>query len=150
MVTIRQAALPDMPRMIVLLQVLFSLETDFTFNVEKQAQGLEFMINDPRSLVLVAEMDGRVVGMGTGQRVISTAEGGPSILVEDMVVDEAWRGRGIGRRLMDHLATWAKTQSATRLQLLADHTNTPAFKFYQRLGFEQTRMMCLRRIEPKG
>ncbi|HBI15728.1 MAG TPA: GNAT family N-acetyltransferase [Desulfobulbaceae bacterium] len=143
---IRKAILADIPRMAELLRGLFSLETEFTFNAAVQSRGLGLLLKDSRSLVAVAEMVEKVVGMGTGQRVISTAEGGPSILV----VDEAWRGHGIGRRLVEHLVDWAGTYNATRIQLLADTTNTSALQFYQRLGFEQTRMICLRRLERKG
>ena len=76
--------------------------------------------------------------MCTGQLVISTAEGGPAVLVEDMVVDPAHRRRGVGRSLMTAMARWAAEQGATRLQLLADKNNPPALAFYERVGWQPT------------
>jgi GNAT superfamily N-acetyltransferase len=82
--------------------------------------------------------------MCTGQLVISTAEGGPAVVVEDMVVDPAHRRRGVGRSLMKAMAGWAAEQGATRLQLLADKNNPPALAFYERIGWQATALICLR------
>jgi len=102
------------------------------------------VLDNDRGGILVAEEAGQVVGMCTGQVVISTAEGGPAVLVEDMVVDSAHRGRGIGRALMAAMAGWGLEQGATRLQLLADKNNFPALSFYQRIGWRMTALICLR------
>jgi GNAT superfamily N-acetyltransferase len=100
--------------------------------------------------VQVAEAEGTVVGMGTAQLLISTAEGGLVALVEDIVVDTQWRGRGIGRMLVSALEQWASLHGATRLQLLADRTNFSALDFYDRIGWRPTRMICLRRRPSRG
>ncbi len=104
------------------------------------------MLEEPgRRAVLVAERAGRVVGMVTAQLVVSTAEGAPSALVEDMVVDAPWRGLGAGRALLEAIEAWALERGATRLQLLADRENAPALAFYGRMGWAGTRLVCLRR-----
>ncbi len=64
-----------------------------------------------------------VVGMVTTQLVVSTAEGGPAALVEDMVVAPDHRMRGTGRWLLRAAEAWARERGATRLQLLADRDN---------------------------
>lgn len=96
-------------------------------------------------MVLAAEADGKVVGMVTGQLVISTSEGAPSLWAEDLVVDPAWRNQGIGRRLMAAVAEWAVKHGATRLQLLVDQSNDTGKAFHQRIGYELTRMTCMRK-----
>jgi GNAT superfamily N-acetyltransferase len=83
--------------------------------------------------------------MVTGQLVVSTAEGGASVLVEDMVVDGAERGLGVGRRLLDEIDRWAGERGATRLQLLADRDNAAALAFYDRTGWVRTRLVAVRR-----
>jgi GNAT superfamily N-acetyltransferase len=95
--------------------------------------------------VKVAEVEGVVVGMVTAQLLISTAEGGTVALVEDMVVDSHYRGRGIGRRLMAAIEDWSRERGAKRLQLIADRTNFSALDFYDKIGWRPTRMICLRR-----
>lgn len=142
---LRKARHQDLDELTALLRLLFSIEEDFSFNEEKQRQGLSMMLDNDRGCVLVAEEAGQVVGMCTGQLVISTAEGGLAVLVEDMVVNFAHRGRGTGRALLRALADWALGRGATRMQLLADKNNPPALAFYERLGWRMTSLICLRR-----
>lgn len=141
---IRPARSRDIAAMLALLEILFTIETDFSFNRDRHAAGLRLLLASDSSLLLVAEQSGRVVGMCSGQTVISTAEGGPALLVEDLVVDEAARTRGIGSRLLEGLALWAAARGASRLQLLADRTNHRALSFYSRRGWQTTQLICLR------
>jgi len=145
-VCIRRARPRDLDALVGLLGALFSIEADFAPDTDKQRRGLTMLLESPATrCALVAEVDGRTVGMCTAQLVVSTAEGGPSALIEDVVVDENFRGRGLGRRLMDAIGEWAEQAGATRLQLLADKNNTPALDFYERIGWAQTQLVCLRR-----
>ncbi len=143
---IRAAEERDLEVLIDLLQALFSIEADFRPDPDRQRRGLARLLAEPaRAGVLVAERGGAVVGMVTAQLVVSTSEGGASAWVEDMVVVEAERGRGIGRRLLGAIEAWAAARGASRLQLLADRENAPALAFYARLGWASTRLVCLRR-----
>ena len=145
-VAIRSAAERDLDALVRLLGILFSIEADFRPEPEVQRRGLALLLADPaRAAVLVAARGDVVVGMATGQLVVSTAEGAPSLLVEDVVVLEVERGRGLGRRLLDSLEAWGAARGATRLQLLADEGNEPALRFYARLGWRRTRLVALRR-----
>ena len=144
MITVRRAKAADFDRMVALLRVLFTLEADFGVDGDKQRRGLQLLLEDDRACLLVAEAESGVIGMCSGQLVISTAEGGTALLVEDVVVDESFRGRGVGRLLMKALQNWAATLSVTRLQLLADSNNEPALNFYRRLGWQHTNLICLR------
>jgi len=144
-VKIRLAVASDIEALTSLLQILFSIEEDFFFNQPLQRRGLELMLTNDRCCVLVAEDNGQVVGMCSGQLTISTAEGGPALLVEDMVVLADYRGQGLGQRLMAKVAEWGKTKGVSRLQLLADRNNTSALEFYKRLGWQTTELICLRK-----
>ncbi|MEK6200871.1 MAG: GNAT family N-acetyltransferase, partial [Desulfobulbaceae bacterium] len=96
-VRIRNAQPADLAGLVSLLAALFAIEEDFVADESRQLRGLALMLANERGCVLVAEAQGQVVGMCTGQLLVSTAEGGLSLLVEDVVVDEQWRGRGVGR-----------------------------------------------------
>lgn len=144
-VRIRTAEPADLDSLVSLLAALFAIEEDFVFDEHLQRRGLQMMLDNPRGCVLAAEGNGRVVGMCTGQLTVSTAEGGPALLVEDVVVREEWRGQGIGRRLMEGIAEWAGNNSVSRLQLLADRNNAAALDFYKKLGWRRTELICLRK-----
>jgi GNAT superfamily N-acetyltransferase len=146
----RDAQAKDIDALVHLLKLLFSIETDFKIDSKRQRRGLVQMVGGcgKHRCVKVAAADGDVVAMGSAQTLISTAEGGVVVLVEDVVVATAWRGQGIGAGIMAGLETWALARGATRLQLLADRTNFAALDFYDRIGWLPTRMICLRR-KPK-
>jgi len=146
-VMIRPARSGDIPRMADLLGELFSIESGFTPDRERQERGLRDLIAGPpgSAQVIVAEMKGTVIGMATVQTVVSTAEGGRAGLVEDVIVDREYRGRGIGARLLIGITDWAREQDLKRLQLLADRENHPALLFYHDTGWSHTGMICLRK-----
>lgn len=141
---IRPARRDDIDSLASMLKTLFSIEADFAFNEPMQRRGLEMMVDSGRGCLLVAEEDNRVIGMCSGQFTVSTAEGGLALLVEDVVVRQEWRGRGVGRLLMEELGAWARRYKVSRLQLLADRNNSPALEFYRHLGWQTTDLICLR------
>lgn len=145
-ISIRNACLEDIEALTALLGQLFSIEADFTVDEKCQRRGVKLMLDGcgKHRCIKVAEVDNQVVGMCTIQVLISTAEGGMVGLLEDMVVDSRYRGRGIGHMLMEHVEAWARQHGLTRLQLLADRTNFEALDFYSKTSWDHTNLICLR------
>lgn len=139
---IGNATLADVNELSGLLDKLFSIEQDFQPNTERQIKGMSLLLQHPdRAVIKVAKDEaGRLIGMVSAQLVISTAEGAPSAWVEDMVVRDEYRGKGMGRALLDSVLEWAKSKGATRAQLLVDMDNEPALGYYQHLGWQATRL----------
>jgi len=142
-VTIRTAFKQDIDILVDLLQESTSMENGLQRNPIKQKKGLNMMLENPRGVVLVAEYNGRIVGLSTGQLLVSTAEGGPSLLIEDVIVSEDWRSKGIGKKLVEAVCRWASTFEATRFQLLTDATNSTGIDFYINTGWDTTNLICL-------
>jgi len=142
---IRPAGADDLPAMIRLLHDLFSVETEYPVDAEKQRCGLQMLLDSEQAGIWVAERRGRIVGMVTVQLVVSTAEGGFSGLLEDLIVSSAYRRRGLGKALLHEAVQWSREQGATRIQLLADGRNVPALIFYRKQDWKQTHMIALRR-----
>jgi ribosomal protein S18 acetylase RimI-like enzyme len=151
--SIREAREGDMDALVELLGLLFAIESDFAPDAARQRQGLALMLRPGAArLALVAAdaEDARVLGMATAQVVISTAEGAPSLLVEDVVLRPEARGLGIGRSLLARIEDWGRRLGATRMQLVADKDNAQALGFYDSCGFTRTNLLCLRRLLPAG
>ncbi len=142
-VIIREAQPADIDFLIHLLHILFSIEEDFSFEPVRHRAGLALLLADDRSILLVAEYKNMVIGMCSGQLMVSTAEGGLSLLVEDVVVDKPRQGKGVGTALLAALQDWAAEKQAVRLQLLADRSNTAALNFYHGLQWRKTKLVCL-------
>jgi GNAT superfamily N-acetyltransferase len=56
--------------------------------------------------------------------------------VSDMVVDEAYQGRGIGTQILDHLVSWAREQGCRRIELNSSFHRKDAHTFYEHRGFK--------------
>jgi GNAT superfamily N-acetyltransferase len=100
------------------------------------AQWCTDLLADPQALVLVALLDGEVVGhlVGTFAEpsdmwTVSRAE------LMSMYVRENLRGQGVGGKLVDAFAEWAKERGAARLQVSAYAANEGALRLYQSRGF---------------
>ena len=149
-IKIRPARTSDLSALTELLAELFAIEQDFVATPRRQRQGLKLILSAPEEWqVFVAEVGGRVVGMCSIHRLISTAEGAESALIEDMVVHEGLRGKGIGRKLLAMAEEWSFAQGLRRLQLLADRDNKKALAFYRRNGWSRTHLICLRKTGPQ-
>ncbi|HOY71319.1 MAG TPA: GNAT family N-acetyltransferase [Methylotenera sp.] len=141
-----EAKVSDIPDLVNLLSVLFTIEVDFKPDFSKQKRGLELLVrnNTTANIQVAKNASGRVIGMVTSQLVISTAEGAASAWIEDMVVDVKYRGQGIGKQLLQNTLDWAKHNGATRAQLLVDIENTKALGYYDHLKWESTQLQARR------
>lgn len=143
----RHAEHSDLDSLSGLLEELFSIEKDFSIDRNKQIKGLTLLLDSPdNSAIFVAEhKDSGVIGMCTAQLLISTAQGSMTGLIEDMVVTKSFRQQKIGSKLLEATEKWCLEKGASRVQLLADKTNSPALKFYEQHQWQSTLMICLRK-----
>ena len=94
------------------------------------------MLELPQHAIFVAEDDsGQVVGLLTISHRWTLWHAGPCALIEELVVDEGARGRGIGRALIQAALAWAETQGCSEVEVSTELDNTTAQAFYRRLGF---------------
>lgn len=136
----------DLAAMADLLAELFTLESDFQPERDKQLRGLRLILENAQiGRLFVLRVDDQVAGMANALITISTAEGGPVLLLEDVIVKAKFRGLKLGRRLVEHVLDWARDNGMPRVTLLADKDNSPALAFYERLGFERSAMRVLRK-----
>jgi GNAT superfamily N-acetyltransferase len=102
---------------------------------------VQALLDDPQGgSVLIAEADGRIVGVLTAswQRAIHVP--GVYATVQDLWVDEAWRSRGVGAELVEAIASQARTRGVSRLEVGLPRETFAAIasteSFYRRNGFE--------------
>lgn len=139
------ATAADLDAMAALLGELFTLESDFAPDRAKQLAALRWILDHPaHGRLFVARDGGRVVGMANALISVSTAEGGPALILEDVILAAGHRGSGHGRQLVEHVLAWAAAEGMSRVTLLADKDNAAALAFYARLGFEESALVVRR------
>jgi GNAT superfamily N-acetyltransferase len=91
----------------------------------------------PAAYVVLAQQDGETAGFALWFPSFSTFLGRPGIYLEDLFVFPAFRGQGIGRRLLAHLAAIAVEHGYGRLEWAVLDWNVDAIGFYESLGAVQ-------------
>jgi ribosomal protein S18 acetylase RimI-like enzyme len=92
-------------------------------------------VDAPGTSLLLARMDDNAVGMLT--LVTVRLLGGVTTHVEDVVVDESVRGRGVGRALVEAALHDAAATGATHVDLTSRPERGAANRLYRSMGFEQ-------------
>ena len=88
----------------------------------------------PRVFCDFAEWNGEPVGFAVWFVNFSTFSGCPGIYLEDLFVRPVYRGKGIGKALLQHLARTCMEKGWSRLQWAVLDWNAPSIEFYKSLG----------------
>ncbi len=119
----------DVHRLIRELAIYEKAENEHTNSVEEL---IEDGFGDSKLYdVIVAELDGKIVGFALFYTSYSTWKG-RSLYLEDFIVTEKHRGKGIGKLLFDKVYTIAKERNVARFEWQVLNWNTPAIEFYQK------------------
>jgi ribosomal protein S18 acetylase RimI-like enzyme len=104
------------------------------------ASFLRGRISAADAIVLVAELDGAVIGYAFG-----SVEGydylslrGPAGVVHDLFVEPAYRRRGVARRLLDATLDGLRARGVPRVVLSTAERNREAQRLFASLGFRRT------------
>lgn len=101
------------------------------------ARSIADRLHDSHTRVLVAEEEGRIIGYVMGVVVDLVPDmfeqefGG---FLADIYVEEAYRGRGIGRALVETLAAWFKQQGLRHFEWHVAANNPDGLAFWRALG----------------
>ncbi|MDF2798230.1 MAG: family N-acetyltransferase [Devosia sp.] len=90
--------------------------------------------DNPRVFCEIAEWDGAPAGFALWFYTYSTFQGRHGIWLEDLFVDSALRGKGIGKALLQHLAQRCVAEGLGRLEWWVLDWNRPSIDFYLRQG----------------
>jgi diamine N-acetyltransferase len=133
--TIRRARPEDSAEIFALICELADYE-----KLSHEVEATEAMISDalftdhPRLYCEIAEWNGEVAGFAVWFLNCSTFAGRFGIYLEDLFVRPAYRGHGIGKALLAHLARTCVDKGWARLQWTVLDWNEPSIAFYKSLG----------------
>ena len=88
----------------------------------------------PAAEAVVGEVDGQVVGFALFFTNFSTFLGRPGLYLEDLYVQPAHRGTGLGRALLQHLGALAVERGCGRFEWSVLDWNENAIRFYEKMG----------------
>jgi GNAT superfamily N-acetyltransferase len=134
---IRRARPSDLPELVALLQQLSLDEPREDARAPASYEAAFRDIEaDLRQTLLVAEDDGSIIGTAVIIVLPNLSHvGRPYAVVEDVVVDSARRGQGLGETLMRRAIDMAREAGCYKLVLTSNRRRADAHRFYERLGF---------------
>jgi len=147
MIKTRRAVAADLPAVQELNLKLFkkefaefdkTLDCDWTMS-DKGEKYFSDRISFNGGCVFVAEDDdGKIVGYlagGLSENEASRLDTGPMAELENMFVEDSYRGQKIGSALMDEFIRWCKDNNVSRVRVIASPGNVGGIRFYERNGF---------------
>ncbi len=133
--TLRPATKSDLP---AILSLYSQLGQDDGAVLDQLEAGLiwERMQTYPDYRIYVSLADGRVVGTFALLIMDNIAHcGARSAVLEDVVVEEQLRGRGIGRQMMRYAVSLCREKGCYKMSLSSNRNRESAHRFYESLGF---------------
>jgi GNAT superfamily N-acetyltransferase len=144
---IRAAAPADVPELLRLIRELAEYEKLAHMAVGTPEQLRAALFGDrPVCEALIAEVDGRAVGFALYFATFSTFLCKAGLYLEDLFVEPAHRGSGIGKALLQHLASTVVERGGGRFEWRVLDWNEPSIRFYESLGAVLMREWLLARI----
>ncbi|MBD9480409.1 GNAT family N-acetyltransferase [Pseudoxanthomonas sp. PXM02] len=134
-ITLRAATRADIPQILDFIRGLAEYEKLAHEAVATPAQLETHLFGEhPSAEVVIAEADGVPAGFALFFRSFSTFLGKPGLYLEDLFVLPDYRGLGLGKRLMVHLAQLAVSRGYGRFEWSVLDWNEPAIRLYRSLG----------------
>jgi RimJ/RimL family protein N-acetyltransferase len=139
-VIIRKATLNDIPTLLQFEQGVINAERTFDSTIktgQTYYYNLEEMISAPHIELLVAELDGQLIGSGYAR--IETArhfyQHPQHAYLGFMYTLPEHRGKGVNQKIIAALQTWAHAQNVHEFRLEVYTQNLPAIRAYEKVGF---------------
>lgn len=134
---IRPAAAEDL-RAVLALYAQPEIDNGHVLPFGEAERLLQKFARYPDYTLYVAEHEGRIVGSFALLIMDNIGHlGAPSAIVEDVVVDPARHGMGIGRQMMQFAMQKARDKGCYKLMLSSNARRERAHSFYESLGFER-------------
>lgn len=133
-IEICKAEKKHMPQVLELIKELavFEKEPD-AVKITSETLLKEGLGKDPLFTCFVAEVDNAVVGIALTYFVFSTWRG-RTLHLEDLIVTQRMRGKGIGMALYKRVMQFGKDSGVAQVKWIVLDWNTPAIDFYEKTG----------------
>jgi GNAT superfamily N-acetyltransferase len=116
-------------------------------SVEAVARRMERLRSSNADRLVVAELDGEVVGLASLHTSLSVEYDAPAAKLSAIVVDELHRRHGIGEALLVAMEAEARRRGCCLIFLTTAERRKDAHAFYRRSGFEETGRRFAKRLD---
>jgi GNAT superfamily N-acetyltransferase len=147
----RRARPSDVPRLLAFMRALYAHDR-LTFRPRVARAALDGLLRAPRfGRIYVIEHGGRPIGYAVLTLSWSLEYRGADAFIDEIYLDPAFRGRGLGRLAIEHLAARCRAFGVGALHLEVERPNLRAQEIYRRAGFvDHDRFLMTRTLRAQG
>ncbi len=133
MVTLQIASVEDLESLAQLYEELAGEQTDFC----KMRENFKLMESNPNYVVLIAKESNSVVDSVMGVICLDlVGKCKPFMVIDNVVVKSAWRGRGIGAMLMEEIEEVGRKRECYYTMFVSGGHRKEAHQFYEAIGYD--------------
>ena len=150
---IRKVNINDYKDKVNLYKQLFDSEKKFDDNIvrtykidEKEEKRIKKSIKSRKGIFLVAEIDNKIVGLIDGYIMESIYYNEKISYLAHLCVDEKYRNKEIGSKLIEEFSEISKKKGAKYITLSAFEKNIPATNLYNKHGFESYSIYYMKKM----
>jgi len=137
-ILIREARESDVPTIVKLaVELIESMKNKEGIDLYRILGNCQNLLKNTNSHILVAEVDGAIAGFINFTTHRTLLHIGSSGLIDELVVNKNYRGKGIGKQLIYAAIEKCKHLGCCEVEVNTEFTNTNARKFYKGCGFEE-------------
>lgn len=115
---------------------LYKELTPFENSLERSIEIYKEILQDEQYLIVVAKENNKVIGSAFGVCCKCLSVGGsPFLVIEDVIINEDFRGQGVGKKVMKVLDEFAEEKNCGYAILVSSDYRKKAHAFYDNLGF---------------
>jgi len=130
---IRRAKVDDLDSILSLLQILWP---QYALDQKRQRTQIENDLRSGSKAWWVAINQGAAVGLITARIMDVLWHDSPILHIEELVVIESWRRKGVAKQLLDTTIQFGKEQHSNKVELDSGFARTESHQFYEKMGFE--------------
>ncbi len=136
-ISIRESSIDDIPLILNFIKELAEYEKlSHEVSVTEKILKDSLFGRNKYAEVFIAEYDGEPAGQVLFFHNFSTFKGKPGIYIEDLYVRPQYRGKGIGKALLNYINELAINRNCGRVEWVVLNWNKPAINFYEKIGAE--------------
>lgn len=101
----------------------------------------EEALNSPELItMMMIEEEKETIGFANLMTIFSVWAHGKTLILDDLFISDEYRGKGLGRKTMAYIESYAKNNGYKRLQFQSEFSNPGAYEFYTKLGYKSEDM----------
>jgi len=141
-ISIREAKETDLPMIQTLTRELIkTMSNTKGINVQLALDNCKHLIHDPHLYFFVTELNKTIVGFITVSIRKTLLHQGLSGLINELIVAEKYRGKGIGKQMIFEVIERCKQRGCCEVEVSTSMTNTRARELYISCGFEESGLL---------